>query len=521
MKLKNSIWNSIRTKFLLVFSITAVPLLLVLLILENSYHNAFQDTAAIHAHQDRQTSDISKLQLNLVEQIRDWKNLLLRGQVLSLYHKHLALFYSHERAVFPLIRNLRETSATDPAFLISLKEFSDIHRNLGKAQRKAIRTYNSPIENAANLADESVSGIEEQVISQLANLSRLTEERMVREIIAIESSLNDTKSTVLTISFLILFGSSIVLWRVASKGIVEPIQLAVRSSLAIASGKLQQPITSNYPGEMGVLLAAQEEMRQNLLKAIDQRKQILNAAGEGIYGVDLDGLCTFVNPAAEVSLGWQADEIQGKNLHELLSHTKPDGSHYLASQSPIFSTFTDGEVHTVVDEIFWRKDGSQFPVEYTTTPIFENGEATGAVVVFHDISERKELQSQLIQSSKMATLGEMATGIAHELNQPLNVIRMAINNIKRKSAENKADHTYLSEKLDKVERQIERASAITDHMRIFGRKANAEPQSIDPAKMVLGTLEMISDQLRLSNIIVKVDVPTGFRISGSGRTGHT
>jgi len=135
------------------------------------------------------------------------------------------------------------------------------------------------------------------------------------------------------------------------------------------------------------------------------------------------------------------------------------------------------------------------------------GNALNMLGVVQDITENRQMQEQLIQSSKMATLGEMATGVAHELNQPLNVIRMAVNNIKRKSESNQADQVYLSEKLDKVEKQIERASAIIDHMRIFGRKPGAEMQVLDPVKMVEGTLNLIGEQLRLSNIDVQVDKP--------------
>ncbi|MCK5166030.1 MAG: PAS domain S-box protein [Rhodospirillaceae bacterium] len=237
-----------------------------------------------------------------------------------------------------------------------------------------------------------------------------------------------------------------------------------------------------------------------------QNDLILNAAADGIYGVDLNGLCTFVNPAAARMLGWDAQEIIGMSNHDVMHHTKADGSHYPRIECPIYAAFMDGKIHTVEGEVFWRKDGASFPVEYTSTPIYVDNKITGAVVVFRDVSEQKEIRGQLIQSSKMATLGEMATGVAHELNQPLNVISMAIHNIQRKASHNNIDYEYLVKKLNKVEAQINRAASIIDHMRIFGRKPSAERELLCPVKAVESSLDMIKEQLRLSDIMVKVEM---------------
>lgn len=124
-----------------------------------------------------------------------------------------------------------------------------------------------------------------------------------------------------------------------------------------------------------------------------------------------------------------------------------------------------------------------------------------------DITDRKAIELKLVQSAKMATLGEMATGVAHELNQPLNVIRMAVNNVQRKSRKNEVSPDYLIGKLEKVEQQVERASAIIDHMRIFGRRADLTPAPLDPKKMVDSALGLIGEQLRLAGIRVRVEAP--------------
>jgi C4-dicarboxylate-specific signal transduction histidine kinase len=123
--------------------------------------------------------------------------------------------------------------------------------------------------------------------------------------------------------------------------------------------------------------------------------------------------------------------------------------------------------------------------------------------------ERKEAAAQIIQASKLATLGEMATSVAHELNQPLNVIRMAAGNSRRKISKGTADPEYLNDKLVRIEEQTARAAGIIDHMRMFGRKAKEHPERVDPRKVVTNALDLIGEQLRLDNIEVVTELPEG------------
>ncbi|MEJ2592444.1 MAG: sigma 54-interacting transcriptional regulator [Candidatus Thiodiazotropha sp.] len=126
-----------------------------------------------------------------------------------------------------------------------------------------------------------------------------------------------------------------------------------------------------------------------------QNQLILNAAGEGIYGIDSDGNTTFVNPAAERMLGWKADELIGRNIHTQIHHSHADGEHYPSHECHIYAAFRDGEVRHIDNEVFWRKNGTAIPVEYTSTPILEAGRLVGAVVLFRDISERKQAEEKL------------------------------------------------------------------------------------------------------------------------------
>ncbi|MBU1210104.1 MAG: sigma 54-interacting transcriptional regulator [Alphaproteobacteria bacterium] len=135
---------------------------------------------------------------------------------------------------------------------------------------------------------------------------------------------------------------------------------------------------------------------ERFLREIERRHHlILSAAGEGIYGVDANGITTFVNPAAEAMLGYRADELIGLEMHQKVHHKHSDGSHYPVHECPIYNAFRSNKITTVDDECFWRKDGKPLRVEYTSTPLLENGEAAGAVIVFRDISQRKADEERL------------------------------------------------------------------------------------------------------------------------------
>lgn len=122
---------------------------------------------------------------------------------------------------------------------------------------------------------------------------------------------------------------------------------------------------------------------------------LLNAVGEGIYGFDLSGNAVFVNPAAERMTGWSAETLLGKKIHQYHHHTHADGTPYPADECQIYCTMFDGKRREVKNEVFWRKDGSSFPVEYTSTPVYRNNELIGAVAVFRDISQQQQTQNAL------------------------------------------------------------------------------------------------------------------------------
>jgi len=136
-------------------------------------------------------------------------------------------------------------------------------------------------------------------------------------------------------------------------------------------------------------------MSDNIEKFLVNSNLLLNAVGEGVYGFDSNGNAVFINPAAEQMTGWQAKELLGKNIHEYHHHSHKDGTPYPCNECHIYNTMRDGIERKITNEVFWRKDGTNFPVEYTSTPVFKEGKLIGAVAIFRDVSQQRLADKKL------------------------------------------------------------------------------------------------------------------------------
>jgi PAS domain S-box-containing protein len=125
---------------------------------------------------------------------------------------------------------------------------------------------------------------------------------------------------------------------------------------------------------------------------------MLASTGEGVFGVDLDGLCVFINPAGARMIGMEPEQVLGQNMHVLTHHSHGDGTHYPLDDCPIYNAFRQGQPCRIDSEVFWHAGGSSFPVEYSSYPVFDQGQVRGAVVTFVDITERKQAQDALHQA---------------------------------------------------------------------------------------------------------------------------
>lgn len=152
---------------------------------------------------------------------------------------------------------------------------------------------------------------------------------------------------------------------------------------------------------------------ESFFSELERRNQlILNAAGEGIYGLNAEGKTTFVNRAAQEMLGWTSEDLLGKNIHSIIHHHHLSGEVYHHHDCPIYKSFRFEQVNRIEDEVFWRKDGKPIRVEYISTPIYDHQILAGAVVIFRDITERKENEQKL--KSALTEVAELRDRLEQE-----------------------------------------------------------------------------------------------------------
>jgi len=187
--------------------------------------------------------------------------------------------------------------------------------------------------------------------------------------------------------------------------------IAFRSRRMELPGK--QPFVLNH----GMDITEQQDAKEALTLATRQRELILQSVGDGIYGIDLDGRLTFMNEAASQILGYIPENLTGRDVHQLILHSHSDGTPYSKTASPIFQAMRAQEQIRMSDEVFWRKDGAAIPVEYSASPLMENGEVSGMVVAFQDVSERRRLDRMK---------DEFISTVSHELRTPLTSLRASL-----------------------------------------------------------------------------------------------
>jgi PAS domain S-box-containing protein len=155
-------------------------------------------------------------------------------------------------------------------------------------------------------------------------------------------------------------------------------------------------------GAFNRMVGERKRAEEALRKSEEQVRLLLECAGEGIYGLDLEGRCTFANAECLRLLGYDdVGALLGENMHELIHHTRPDGSPYPQSECLILQAFRKGAGTHCDGEVLWRADGTCFPAEYRSFPVVREGETIGAVINFSDITERKQAAEALGESEQL------------------------------------------------------------------------------------------------------------------------
>jgi PAS domain S-box-containing protein len=208
----------------------------------------------------------------------------------------------------------------------------------------------------------------------------------------------------------------------------------------IADGDLDRRVGLRRKDELGRAATAFDRMADRLQETIEQSDSILAAAGEGIVGLNHQDGITFVNAAAARLLGYTPEELLGRSLHAVAHHSRADGTPYPRETCPLHAVRSTGRVQRVDNEVLWRKDGTAFPAEYVATAVRDPNGEQGAVVIFQDITARRQAEAELARQRaelerSNRELQDFASVASHDLQEPLRKVQAFGDRLNRKFAD--------------------------------------------------------------------------------------
>ena len=259
-----------------------------------------------------------------------------------------------------------------------------------------------------------------------------------------------------------------------------------------------------FVADLLVVLVQRRKTENTLTESSLKTRMLLNSAAEGIYGLDLEGNCTFFNPAGLKLLGYQSEsELLGRQLHEITHHTRADGTPYPADECKICHAYLhDSKIH-LEDEVLWRKDGTSFPVEYWSHPLYKGKKTVGAVVSFLDITERKLAEQKLKAVNE--ELDAFVYTVSHDLRSPISAVIGYSDLLKDVHREELSEQAI--ELVSIIEQQGEKMAMIVDDLLALATTGNIEPpnQPIDTNEVLRFILTELADQIKKTGIEVQVE----------------
>lgn len=402
---------SIRTKF-------AVGLILILVVNLGAglYGLYLHKQESISQAQVRESSSqivatALSAQVHFKKQVQEWKNVLIRGQEPELFDKYFKQFEEEEIRTRQAVAHLIPLLVENEEARSTAARFLGAHIQLGRQYRSALELYEPEDSNPSLAVDRRVRGIDRPPTNLIDEVvvAALTHKNLVLD--RIEAATAGVEARILVLMGGVMTGAVLLLIWLMDRTIGRPIATATAIAQRVSAGDFSTPIRVAGTDENAQMLAALKSMQENLASSQESLRQseeqtrlLLESTGEGIYGVGTDGLCIFCNPAAARMLGYRSpSDLARRDIHALMHYSKPNGSPYPIEHCRASQTYRDGLPAQVDDEVFWRTDGSGFPVEYHSNPIYRGGNLVGAVVNFSDISERKRAEAELRETHDALT----------------------------------------------------------------------------------------------------------------------
>ena len=263
------------------------------------------------------------------------------------------------------------------------------------------------------------------------------------------------------------------------------------------------------------LAASNDELQRANVEAESARtrfEQLLESTDEGVFGMDAAGLCTFINQSGARALGYEREDLLGRNVHDVLHHHRADGTVYPEDECPIFKSLRASTTVRVSDEVFWTREGHAVPVEYTSSPIVSDGQTVGAVIAFNNITARKHMERErerligaLARSNQ--ELDQFAYVASHDLKAPLR----GIANLSQWIEEDLGSDVPppVAEKMVLMRGRVQRLEALIDGILQYSRagRVHSQIERVDVGALVNEVVELLAPPPEVT-VTVAPDMPT-------------
>ncbi|MGB8325382.1 MAG: response regulator, partial [Candidatus Acidiferrum sp.] len=285
-------------------------------------------------------------------------------------------------------------------------------------------------------------------------------------------------------------------------------QQSLLDTLLLSVGMNAEILSANIKTKK---LLDQTKQQAETLAAVEERSRlILSSVDEGICGLTSDGIMGFLNAAGAKMLGYAPEEIINQPMHERIHYAHADGSPLPREECKMYMTAHDGQHRLVSDEVLWRKDGTNFPVEYIATPIMKGEKTVGTVVAFRDITERKRAEAEVLAAKEVAEKAtriksEFLANMSHEIRTPMNAI-IGMSHLALKTDLDPRQKGYVRKIQQSGQHLLGIINDILDFSKIEAGKLTVENIDFDLEKVLENVSNLISEKATSKGLELIFDI---------------